>query len=244
MIARYPGVCMFCRNPIEVGVDIYDTEIKKAYHQACHEVQPPGPDAFRLAGELGFVPHEDAAIRAAIPAWRVRQDWLLRPLFNGMRSDSARRVGTPALPQSHHDPFHLRRLMEPRFGCERDRKAAISTVVLFSGIVYAWSLAFVPFHVSSGTRCLSQRVPVFCQSVSTLFLSLSKSLRRSWQAQRIIPTPFTNCSCATWATHGLLIVACILRSSYKVPEVAHFGQCSIFTFRILPSRVSPGSPRG
>ena len=100
MIAKYPGICSFCKQPIAVGVDTYDTETKKAFHQDCFANQPPQPDAFRVAERLGFVPYTDEAIRAAIRAWQIQQDWFLRPLLNADRSDSAGRPATPPRPRS------------------------------------------------------------------------------------------------------------------------------------------------
>lgn len=94
MIAKYPGRCTYCGKPIKPGVDTYDVEIKKSYHEICKEAQgdePAGDDVIRLAERLGFVPHTDADIRAALAAWRVCQDWLLRNLLSSDRGDSARR---------------------------------------------------------------------------------------------------------------------------------------------------------
>lgn len=55
MLARYPGSCIYCKKPITVGVDTYDVDTKQNWHEVCHESQPPGPDAFRLADSLGFI---------------------------------------------------------------------------------------------------------------------------------------------------------------------------------------------
>ncbi len=57
MIAKYHGRCTFCGKPIVVGVDQYDVERKESFHNDCKfgEESNPGPDAFRLANELGFI---------------------------------------------------------------------------------------------------------------------------------------------------------------------------------------------
>jgi len=82
---------MYCKKPIVVGVDTYDFETKKSYHEECRENQPPGPEDFRLAGELGFVHHDEASIRAAIDSWRVSDGRILRLLSANDRSDSTGR---------------------------------------------------------------------------------------------------------------------------------------------------------
>lgn len=105
MIAKFPGRCMFCKKPIVVGVDTYDVEIKKAFHETCKENQPPGPEAYTLADELGFVSHNDASIHAALENWRLRDHWLLRPLFNASCGDSAGRPGTEAPARRQSDLF-------------------------------------------------------------------------------------------------------------------------------------------
>jgi hypothetical protein len=97
VIAKYPAACMYCKKPIAPGVDTYDLEIKKSYHEDCRANQPPGPEDFALAEELGFVRHDEASIRAAAPSWRVRDRWLLRHLLDADRGNSAGRP--PAAPQ-------------------------------------------------------------------------------------------------------------------------------------------------
>lgn len=97
MIAKYPGPCTFCGERIKPGVDTYDVTIKKSYHEACKEAQGDetggtGADAIRLAERLGFVPHNDGAIRTALAAWRVCDDWLLRDLLSSNRGDSTGRA--------------------------------------------------------------------------------------------------------------------------------------------------------
>jgi hypothetical protein len=104
MIAKYPGLCMYCRKPIEVGVDTYDIEIKKSYHEACRENQPPRPEDYKLADELDFVPHDDASIRAAAARWQVRDHWLLRHLLDANRSRSTR-WPEPATPRRPDAPL-------------------------------------------------------------------------------------------------------------------------------------------
>lgn len=82
MIAKYAGPCYYCGKPIQPGVDmdIYDVNTKKAYHKTCHldsklDRQLQG---VQLAAFLGFVPHDDATIRAEIPRWRSRwRSWRL-----------------------------------------------------------------------------------------------------------------------------------------------------------------------
>lgn len=105
MIAKYPGTCMFCRKPIAVGVDTYDLEIKKSYHEACKENQPPGPEAYTLADQLGFVPHDEASIRAAVADWHVRADWLLRNLPHADRGNSAGRLSAETSTRRQPDLF-------------------------------------------------------------------------------------------------------------------------------------------
>jgi hypothetical protein len=75
-----------------VGVDTYDIEIKKSYHEDCREAQLPDAEAIALADELGFVPHDEASIRAAVASWSVSKDRILRLLHAADRSDSARRL--------------------------------------------------------------------------------------------------------------------------------------------------------
>jgi hypothetical protein len=82
VIAKFPGTCSVCNGHIKIGSDIdYDSTTKTAKHPDCEP--KPGPDAYRLAGELGFLSHADA----------VRCEWskvFLLP--HGVGSDSAGRV--------------------------------------------------------------------------------------------------------------------------------------------------------
>lgn len=79
MIAKYPGLCRYCKQPITVGVDEYDLTSKASYHRECEESQPPGPEAYVLADRLGFKPHAEAG----------EMDW---PLFLLSRNAADRSV--------------------------------------------------------------------------------------------------------------------------------------------------------
>jgi len=91
VIAKYPAACMYCKKPIAVGIDTYDLEIKKSYHEDCRSNQPPGPEDYKLADDLDFVRHDEVSIRAAVASWQLRDRWLLRNLSDGCRGDSAGR---------------------------------------------------------------------------------------------------------------------------------------------------------
>jgi hypothetical protein len=59
----FPGKrCSICKESIPAGTDVhYDGENKTLQHWSCYEKpQPPGPESFRLADELGFLAHGDA----------------------------------------------------------------------------------------------------------------------------------------------------------------------------------------
>lgn len=60
MIAQYPGQCCFCNRPITVGVDVYDKDTRRNWHESCFESQPPSPEQFAIADRLGFLPHDEA----------------------------------------------------------------------------------------------------------------------------------------------------------------------------------------
>lgn len=56
MIAQFPGKCAKCREPITVGVDIYDKKAKRTWHRRCEPQIPFDRDkAERLAAELGYI---------------------------------------------------------------------------------------------------------------------------------------------------------------------------------------------
>lgn len=55
MLTQFSSLCSICKVRIPAGADArYDPAAKTVSHWACHESQPPGPDAFRLADSLGF----------------------------------------------------------------------------------------------------------------------------------------------------------------------------------------------
>lgn len=54
MISRYDGTCCFCGKKTLANVDEYDLDSKKSFHVECRDNQPPGPESFKLADELGF----------------------------------------------------------------------------------------------------------------------------------------------------------------------------------------------
>lgn len=86
MIARYPGLCVHYKKPIEPGRDHYDTQSRKSYHAACAETSEPrthGRDDDALAAELGFV-----HIREGEP---IPADWILRRVLPADRGDAAGR---------------------------------------------------------------------------------------------------------------------------------------------------------
>jgi hypothetical protein len=63
MIAKFPGKCSYCGKPTKAGIDTYDTTIKKAYHQICHDQRPvdlfAANNAEQLARELLFIGPDD-----------------------------------------------------------------------------------------------------------------------------------------------------------------------------------------
>jgi hypothetical protein len=58
MISKFDGRCCFCGRDTRAGVDTYDLETKKSYHEECREMEAskPDPEAFKLADRLGFEP--------------------------------------------------------------------------------------------------------------------------------------------------------------------------------------------
>ncbi len=76
MISKFNGTCRYCKRATLAGRDHYDLDTKTGYHAHCEEAAesaPPGPAAFRLASDLGFIgPGE------AVPgSWKV---WDMSPL--------------------------------------------------------------------------------------------------------------------------------------------------------------------
>jgi hypothetical protein len=64
MIARYPGICRYCKKPIEVGRDEFDIDKRINYHVECVENPAPGPpgrEAYVLADKLGYIPSSQLA---------------------------------------------------------------------------------------------------------------------------------------------------------------------------------------
>jgi hypothetical protein len=56
MITKFDGKpCCFCSHPTRAGVDTYDPDTKKSYHEECFDNQKPGPEAFALADRLLFI---------------------------------------------------------------------------------------------------------------------------------------------------------------------------------------------
>jgi hypothetical protein len=56
MISKYNGKCAHCGQPTKAGVDQYDIDTKRSYHEAC-EPQPLPFDSAEddeLADRLGF----------------------------------------------------------------------------------------------------------------------------------------------------------------------------------------------
>lgn len=60
MISRYDGICCYCKDSTKAGKDEYDTARKVSFHRECEQNQAPGPDAVRVAQELGYLLWEDA----------------------------------------------------------------------------------------------------------------------------------------------------------------------------------------
>ncbi len=83
MIARWNSQCSLCNGLVKAGTDVhYDGEAKTTQHWPCYENPKPGPEAFRLAEELGFIPYDqDMAV-----------DGLLRRMLPRLRSVAAGRV--------------------------------------------------------------------------------------------------------------------------------------------------------
>lgn len=75
MIARYPGRCAICKEPITPDVDVYDTEQKKSFHEKCLNKADlfSANEAEQLAARLGFVDAADVSSPADVPAgWTMR----------------------------------------------------------------------------------------------------------------------------------------------------------------------------
>jgi hypothetical protein len=60
VISKYNGVCVYCGKPTKGGTDPYDVDTKKAFHEKCHDSQPPSLEQFSEATRLGFLPHDQA----------------------------------------------------------------------------------------------------------------------------------------------------------------------------------------
>jgi hypothetical protein len=54
MIAKYDAACFLCHQPMQAGVDIYDPDQRRSYHQECFENQPPSWEQIELADWLGY----------------------------------------------------------------------------------------------------------------------------------------------------------------------------------------------
>lgn len=89
MIAKYPNDCRYCRKPIEVNRDEYDPQTKTSYHIECVENQPPTPEQFALAEQLGFIEYRPD----------MAADGLLRRMLP--RSGGASAGGTTATPRGN-----------------------------------------------------------------------------------------------------------------------------------------------
>lgn len=65
MIAKFPGKCYLCGNPITVGVDHYDFDKKRSYHSECQERadDSPSDEQRQLADRLGFKHYEETRIK-------------------------------------------------------------------------------------------------------------------------------------------------------------------------------------
>lgn len=72
MIAKYSNLCRICKVRIPAETDVhYDG--KAIAHWECVENEPPSPDAFRQAGELGFVKHGDPIPFAEWKGWEGKK---------------------------------------------------------------------------------------------------------------------------------------------------------------------------
>jgi hypothetical protein len=56
MISKYSSTCCHCGKPTKAGVDPYDMDWKKSYHQSCHEKLDlfSQAEAEGIADELGY----------------------------------------------------------------------------------------------------------------------------------------------------------------------------------------------
>lgn len=89
--------CSVCKESIPEGTDVhYEPSTKTVAHWACYEKdEPPGPEQFRLADELGFVREIGSSDWA-----RICARWQVWNLPTSHRSDSAGRLE----PGSHPRP--------------------------------------------------------------------------------------------------------------------------------------------
>ena len=57
MIAKFPGICCYCLQPITPGKDEYDYETKQCWHPHCKENADSQPDPKQqdLANRLGYI---------------------------------------------------------------------------------------------------------------------------------------------------------------------------------------------
>lgn len=92
MLARFDSRCFICHGQIKAGSDIYYKKGEGTAHWECIEKpEEPGPDTFRLAGELGFV----ASREVGGESWaRICADWAVWNLPAALRCNSTRRVET------------------------------------------------------------------------------------------------------------------------------------------------------
>jgi hypothetical protein len=86
MISKFPGRCRGCSKPYDEGTDIYWTKEEGGWHWNCWENRKPGPESFRLADELSFLPHDEA----------MAADWTLLQLPASAGSPAAGRVESQA----------------------------------------------------------------------------------------------------------------------------------------------------
>lgn len=69
MICTYSNLCRICKVRIPAKTDVhYDG--KAIAHWDCLDQEKPGPDAFRLADELGFVGPEDVVPTETWRTWK------------------------------------------------------------------------------------------------------------------------------------------------------------------------------
>lgn len=95
MIAKFNGTCCYCSKPIKAKVDEYDPDSKRSFHRDCRDSGKPGPDAYRLADELGYFEFSSD----------MDTDRLLRHLRPPDRSVAAGRPAAEALPRRNANLF-------------------------------------------------------------------------------------------------------------------------------------------